>query len=88
MDVRRGSQDEIDGGQAVVPRSSQLTLGIDGAAFDLVVDVQSRQGEQLVEKVVVVDCSPRRVAGLEQEGQARCDPPDLHPLRDLISAFH
>lgn len=45
MDVRRGSQDEVDRGQAVAPRSSQLTLGIDGAALDLVVDVQSRQSE-------------------------------------------
>ena len=49
--VRDRGEDEVDGRKAVVRGTGELALGVDGAAFDRLVDVKDREREQLLEQI-------------------------------------
>ena len=87
VSIGDGGDKQVDGRKPMVADSGELALGIEGALLDVVVDVEARECEQLVQELVMVTGIARGVAGFEQERQARADVSGLEGTGELGSSL-
>src|SRR5918995_5281097 len=67
--------------------AGELRLRVEGALLGSVVEVVTGERQQLVEELIVLTSVAGRVAGLEQEREARGDAPRLDCIGDLVGAL-
>ena len=70
MAVSEGRNEEVDRREPMMADPRELPLSIERALFDVLIDVEVRECEELVHEPVVVPRIACRVAGLEEEWQA------------------
>lgn len=67
--------------------AGELGLGVERTSLASLVDAAVRKRQQLRKELLVLARAPSRVAGFEEEGQARCNAPGLERVCDLVGAF-
>lgn len=79
-------EDEVNRGQSVVSGESQLTLRVDRAIFDPLIDRDKRESKQLFNQLVVIGGASGRVSGLKQKRQAGRNASAFESNGDLLRA--
>lgn len=76
MPIGERGEDQVDGRQPVVPGASELSLGVERSPFDLLVDRDQWERQQLRCQRRMVIGGAGRIAGLKQEGKLTARRPD------------
>src|SRR5512144_1060266 len=80
-----GGDHEIRRREAVVTDRRQLALGVESDTLDRAVDREARQLFEATHQLTVILRRSRRVAGLEQEGQADREALLVEPLANGLT---
>lgn len=85
MAISDRSDQEVHGRKTVVAGASKLTLGIERAPFDVVIDRERRKRQELIQHLRMIRSVARRAAGLQEKRKADHEPACLHRIGNLIA---